>query len=241
MSSFACLRTLRAVLLSAAAMAMPGPSSAQLATFDGANYSQNLLTASRELQQVTNQIQTLQNEATMLSNMAKNLKTLNVSSLSQINSDLTQINGLIAKGTGLSASMPQTQSTFLTQFPTTYSSTSSTSLLASGAQARWQTTMGSYQQTLVVQSQIDQTLQTDAANLNTLLSASQSTQGGLGAQQAANQLLALSAKQQMQLEAMMAAQYRAEAVDAARKVDAEAAGQAATAKFLGSASAYTPN
>jgi P-type conjugative transfer protein TrbJ len=233
MSSFACLRTLRAVLLSAAAMAMPGPSSAQLATFDGANYSQNLLTASRELQQVTNQIQALQNEATMLSNMAKNLKTLNVSSLSQINSDLTQINSLIAKGTGLSASMPQTQSTFLTQFPTTYSPTSSTSVLASGAQARWQTTMGSYQQTLVVQSQIDQTLQSDAANLNTLLAASQSTQGGLG--------LALSTKQQMQLEAMMAAQYRAEAVDAARKVDAEAAGQAATTKFLGSASAYTPN
>lgn len=235
------LKFLPALLLSAATLVIPGASSAQLVTFDAANYSQNLLTASRELQSITNQIQTLQNEATMLSNMAKNLKILNVSSLSQINSDLNQINNLIAKGTGLSASMPQTQSTFLTQFPSAYSPTTSTSALAAGAQARWQTTMGSYQQTLVVQSQIDQTLQTDAANLNALLSASESTQGGLGAQQATNQLLALSTKQQMQLEALMAAQYRAETVDAARKVDAEAAGQAATARFLGASTAYTPN
>jgi len=177
----------------------------------------------------------------MLQNMAKDLKTLNVSSLSKISSDLSQINTLITKATGIATTTSQTQVAFQTQFPGLYSSSTPTTTLVSDAQARWQSTMGSYQQTLMVQAQIDQNLQTDATTVNQLMSASEGTQGTLGAQQASNQLLALSTKQQMQVEALMAAQYRAEAVDAARKVQAEAAGQAATTKFLGSATAYTPN
>ena len=228
-----------ALLLATAVPA--GPTLAQIAVFDPTNYAQNLLTASRALQQVNNEIQSLQNEATMLQNMAKNLKTFNVSSLSKINSDLAQINSLIAQAKGISTSITQTQAVFQAQFPGTYSAAVSTNTLVSGAQARWQSTIGSYQQTLLVQAQIDQALQSDAATVNSVLSASEGTQGTLGAQQAANQLLALSTKQQMQVEALMAAQYRAEAVDAARKVEAEAAGQAATAQFLGSATAYTPN
>ena len=44
----------------------------------------------------------------------------------------------------------------------------------------------------------------------------------------------------MQIATMMAAQYRAEAIDAARKAEGEAAARAATKKFLGSGKAYTP-
>jgi len=49
---------------------------AQLTVFDPTNYSQNILTAARTLQQVNNQIQSLQNEATMLLNQAKNLSRI---------------------------------------------------------------------------------------------------------------------------------------------------------------------
>jgi type IV secretion system protein TrbJ len=62
----------------------------------------------------------------------------------------------------------------------------------------------------------------------------------LQAAQATNQLLALTAKQQFQIEQMLAAQYRAQAIDQARRDQAESDGQAATTKFLGSGSAYTP-
>ena len=44
--------------------------------FDPTNYSQNVLTAARELQQVNNQLQSLENQATSLINQARNLASL---------------------------------------------------------------------------------------------------------------------------------------------------------------------
>lgn len=60
------------------------------------------------------------------------------------------------------------------------------------------------------------------------------------AEQATNQLLALTAKQQFQIQQMMAAQFRAEAQEQARRATQGAEARAATKKFLGSGSAYTP-
>ena len=68
----------------AAVFALSGgalPASAQMTVFDPSNYSQNLLTAARTLQQVNNQILSLQNEAQMLINQARNLASLPYSSL----------------------------------------------------------------------------------------------------------------------------------------------------------------
>src|SRR5258708_4507298 len=42
------------------------PARADLIVFDPTNFSQNVLTAARELQQVNNEIQSLENQATML-------------------------------------------------------------------------------------------------------------------------------------------------------------------------------
>ena len=58
--------------------------------------------------------------------------------------------------------------------------------------------------------------------------------------QATNQLIALSTKQQFQIQNLMAAQYRADATEAARRVQAEQEARTATQKFLGSGQAYTP-
>ena len=65
-------------------------------------------------------------------------------------------------------------------------------------------------------------------------------EGAVQVGQATNQLLALTAKQQFQIQNLMAAQYRAEAIERARQVQAEADAHAATTRFLGSGSAYTP-
>ncbi len=216
------------------------PASAQLAVFDPTNYAQNILQAARALQQVNNQIQSLQHEAEMLQTMAKNLKTLNVSALLKINTDLAAINQLMAQAKGIAFTISQTQAAFKAQFPSRYSQTVSTNALAAEAQTRWDSAMQAYQQTLLVQAQVDEALQTDSATLNDLLHASENSEGSLQAQQASNQLAALSAKQQMQIETLMAAQYRADAIDAARKAQAEAAAKATTRKFLGSGTAYTP-
>ena len=46
------------------------PASAQWIVYDPTNFSQSVLTAARELQQVNNEIQSLENQATMLINQA---------------------------------------------------------------------------------------------------------------------------------------------------------------------------
>ena len=53
------------------AMAVVEPVRAQLLVFDPSNYSQNLLTAARSLQQIQNQITSLRNEAQMLVNQER--------------------------------------------------------------------------------------------------------------------------------------------------------------------------
>jgi P-type conjugative transfer protein TrbJ len=60
------------------------PASAQMTVFAPSNFSQNVLTAARTLQQINNQILSLQNEAQMLINQARNLVSLPYSSLQQL-------------------------------------------------------------------------------------------------------------------------------------------------------------
>ena len=73
-----------------------------------------------------------------------------------------------------------------------------------------------------------------------IVAKSQDAEGSLQVSQATNQLLALTAKQQFQLQHMMAAQFRSEAVEQSRRATQAAEARAATKKFLGSGSAYTP-
>jgi len=91
---------------------------------------------------------------------------------------------------------------------------------------------------MLVQSQIAQTVQSDTAKLAGLVNASQGAVGSLQAQQATNQLLALSIKQQLQVQSLLAAQGRAQALNDANNAEAEEEGRAAFQTFLGGSSAY---
>ncbi len=208
--------------------------------FDPTNYSQNLLTAARELQQVNNEIQQLQNEATMLQNMGKNLSSLNTSQLSSMISALTTIGNLMNTGSGIAFNVSATSAAWSTSFPTSFPVGASTTLLATGAQTRWGQAMAAFQQAMQVQAQIVQSVQADSTALSNLVNASQGAVGNLQVTQATNQLLALSTKQQLQLQSLEAAQYRATALDQARAAETEAAAQSEFTTFLGTNSAYTP-
>jgi conjugal transfer/entry exclusion protein len=56
----------------------------------------------------------------------------------------------------------------------------------------------------------------------------------------ANQLLALSTKQQLQLQNLMAAEFREQSMERARRAQAEIEARAATRRFLGTGKAYSP-
>lgn len=231
----------RTLILGAAAgiAAVWGASvSAQVVVYDPSNYAQNVLQAARALQQVNNQIQSLSNQATMILDMAKHLKSLNLNDLAKLSSDLAATSALMAQAKGIALTLSASQAAFAQQYPSSYASVTS-SRLASDAETRWQSAMNAFSQSVAVQAKVNESLAADAETLGDLVAASQGAEGSLQAQQATNQLLALNAKQQMQIESLLIAQSRAEALDAARKAQAEEAARALTRAFIGNGSAYT--
>jgi len=214
------------------------PAGAQITVFDPSNYTQNLLTAARTLQQINNQIQSLQNEATMLTNMAKNLKKLDVSSIGQITQSLQKIDTLMTRASGIAFDLTSTEAALRNTFPAFDATTTADQMIAQ-AKTQWQAAMDGFRQTMRVQSQVVENVQADSGVLANLVNESQGADGGLEAQQAANQLTALAIKQQFQLQNLMAAQYRADALERARQAEALDAARVTTKRFVGSADIYT--
>lgn len=237
------MRSIRAILLATVLSVTPLlPAHAQLSVFDVQNYTQNLLEAARALQQINNQIQALQNQAMMLQNMATELNPLkDVSQLTGIMNSLTQISTLMNQAQGIAYNINAISQTFSANYPTSYASGTTSATITANAQARWQNSMAAFQDTLKVQAQVVQNVQADANTLKSLTDLSQNATGNLAVSQAGNQLLALSVKQQLQIQNLLAAQYRSNALDQARKASDDQDGQTQFQTFLGGNNAYTPN
>ncbi len=238
-------RIIAACLAGAAVMAtMIGPvtpASAQFGgvVFDPSNYAQNVLTAARTLQQINNQIQSLQNEAQMLTNMAKQLQRLDFSSLQQISTSMQKVGTLMNQAQGIAMNLSATETALRDQYPNSFDAAATTSQTLARAQTQWQSAMDAYRQTMRVQAQVVENVGDDAGLLATLVTQSQSAVGSVQVGQAANQLQALAIKQQMRVQQMMAAQYRADALERARQAQALEAARAATRTFIGGSSLYT--
>lgn len=228
-------------LVAALADLAVAPASAQWVVFDPSNYAQNVLTAAHTLEQINNQIKSLQNEATMLQNMAKNLQRLDFSSLAQMTGALGRIDSLMSQAQGLSFSLARLDTQWRAQYPASYDAAVTTNDMAAAARQRWQSAMNSFQGAMRVQSQIVENVRADQQLLGDLVNQSQGAAGVLQAAQAMNQLAALSAKQQMQIQNLMATHYRAQAEDMARKAQSEEAARETTRRFFGNGKAYSGN
>ena len=216
------------------------PASAQFTVFDPTNYSQNLLTAAHTLQQINNQIQSLQNQATMLINQAKNLTRIDFPELEALTRTIQQIDRLMGQAQGISFRIENVDSEFRRLYPQGFNQALTTNAGVIGAKARLDASMAAFNQTMQVQAQVVGNVDADSGALASIVAKSQGAEGALQVAQATNQLLALAAKQQFQIQNMMAAQYRAEALEAARRAQAESDARDATTKFLGNGTAYHP-
>ncbi|WP_156681086.1 P-type conjugative transfer protein TrbJ [Sphingomonas profundi] len=224
----------------ALSVVVPSTPAQAIVVFDPSNYSQNILTAARTLQQINNQIQSLQNEANMLINQAKNLTRIDFPELQAITQTLQQIDRLMGQAQGIRFQVAGLDQQFRQMFPQSFAQALSTNDQVDAARSRLDTAMSAYRQTMTVQAQVVENVAADAQTLSALMAKSQGAEGALQAQQATNQLLALTAKQQFQIQNVMAAQYRAEAIERARQGQAEIDARAAAKRFLGSGTAYTP-
>ena len=219
---------------------LPVTQAQAIIVFDPSNYSQNILTAARTLTQINNQIRMLQNQAQSLINQARNLTTISFPELQAITQTIQQIDQLMGQAQGIQFRVANLDQQFRSLFPTSFNQALTNDQHVVEAKARLDTSMAAYKQTMTVQAQVAENVVSDAQALGGIVARSQGAEGALQVGQATNQLLALVAKQQFQIENMMAAQYRAQAIDQARALQAQSDAHAAAAKFLGSGSAYTP-
>lgn len=238
-------RMLTAFLLSASSLAIASPAAAQFGfggiVFDPTNYAQNLLTAARSLTEIENQIQQLAHEAAMLENMGRNLSNLPTSVADELSAKLSAIDTLIKTAEGLSYKVSEIESQYAALYPESYGASPPPGpTIVADAEAAWKQSRQGYKHALEVQAQVVANVRDENGALDGLVGASQGAEGNLQALQAGNQIAALSAEQMMQIQTLLAAQYRAEALDASRALAERERGRARLTRFLGHGSAYTP-
>lgn len=222
------------------AITLPASPAAAIPVFDATNYAQNLLQAARALEQINHQIASLQNEAAMLRNMARNLERLDFPQLQQVNSAMQRIDQLMGQARGIDFRIDGLDQRLRSLFPGAVDLALRRDQRVLEARARLDAATAGYRQAMGVQAQVVENVREDATLLAELVGRSQNAVGSLQASQAANQLLALSIKQQLQLQNLMAAEFRDASVERARRAQAEEDGRAATRRFLGTGRAYTP-
>src|SRR5947209_5329934 len=105
--------------------------------FDPTNYSQNLLTAARALEQINNQVRSLENQAQSLLNQAKHLTSLPTSVVGQLTSTINQMNGLIGQAKNISFDVQKTQQDFERLYPRQYAAAVSSDKMVLDATSRW--------------------------------------------------------------------------------------------------------
>ncbi|RRN63930.1 P-type conjugative transfer protein TrbJ [Caulobacter sp. 602-1] len=207
---------------------------AQVAVYDPSNYAQNVLQAARALQQINNQISSLQNQAQMLIGQARNLASLPYSSLSALQQQVAETQALLGEARALAYNVQDIQDAFHRHYDVADLLATDADLTAR-AEARWTTSVAGFEDALKVQAGVVGGLETSRGEMQSLVSASQGASGALQAAQAGNQLLALQAQQLSALTAVVVANGRAQALEAADRAAARADAKARFSKFMGAA------
>lgn len=237
----------RAALLAACILAGPAafapilvqPAAAQITVWDPTNYTQNVLSAARALQQINNQITSLQNEAQSLINQGRNLASLPYSSLQQLQQSVARTQQLLDQAQGIAFNVQQIDRAFQTTYGAASMSATDRQLVAS-ARERWQTTVGGLQDAMRVQAGAVGNIDANRTEMSALIGRSQGATGALQATQAGNQLLALQAQQLADLTAVVAANGRAQALSDAERAAAAEQGREQRRRFLTPGVGYQP-
>lgn len=226
-------------LVAGAMLACVSAAHAQWVVFDPNNFSQNILTAARSLEQINNQVTSLQHESQMLANEARNLASLPYSSLQQLQASLQSTRQLINQAQNIAYSVQQVDNAFQTAYSPANASQSD-QLMIANARQRWQNAVGALQDALRVQAGVVGNIDVNATEMSTLVGSSQSAVGALQATQAGNQILALQSRQLSDLTAMLAAQGRAQSLYLAREAAAQDQAKEQMRRFVMRSGSYQP-
>ena len=231
-------------LMTGAMFAVMGLSYAPIASaqfggivYDPANFKQNFYTAVRSHTQIIRQAAQLRNEAQMLINQAKHLSKLDVNAAAELNRILSEIAYLNAQAENVAYEVNRTRQIVKDQYPETYKGMTEDEAYIR-AEEHWQMSRSAYNDAMVMQSKMVESLEDDRIVLNNLTNKSHGSTGTLQATQSTNQLIALLIKQTMQAQQMQVTQYRADSVEQARRLAIEKESLERLKNFVGSDSAY---
>lgn len=221
---------LAVVLLPSSSIIVPASAQVGGIVHDPRNYAQNILTAARTLEQINNQIKQLQNQATSLTNEARNLTSLPVSTLQELQGQIDRTRQLLGEAQRVAYDVGDIQSAFDARYKGAALSAPRAAMVAN-AEARWNDSVGAFQDAMKVQAGVVTNMDVTRQSIGTLVTASQSATGALQVAQAGNQILAVQSQQLADLAAALAAQGRAQMLDAARSAAAEAEGRERFRRF----------
>jgi len=227
------------IALALAASLVSSTSLAQLTVYDPINYSQNILTAARELQAVNNQITQLAHEAQSLENQAKNLTNLPTSVLTQLQQSVNQTHTLLSQAQNIAYDVAKIDQAFSSTYGTSSLSASDATLITN-AQTRWNNSVAGLQDAMRTQATVLGNSNSYQSQMSGVLTSSQGATGALAAAQAGNQLLALQSQQLNDLTALLAAQARAQDLKAAEAATDAAQAAEQRKRFLQLRNDYTP-
>ena len=202
--------------------------------FDPRNFAQNILTASRTLTQINNQVRQIQNEIRMLENQARNLERLPDSIAGQIRDRLLAVDELIRAAEGISYRVDEIEGEYERIYRESYGDNPPPQpVIVEEANAAWRQSRQGYMHSLQVQARVVENIRTDISDLQGKVGESQAAVGQLQALQAGNQIQALTAQQLMQIQELLVAQQRAEALEQSRILAERERGRARLRRFLG--------
>ena len=209
-----------------------------LTVFDPLNYQENLLSAARALEQINNQVRLLQGQAQMLLKMDQNLLRLGSTMSPDLLRSLGDLQSHLRAGEGIALQLRATEAAYERLFPKQVSAALSTDDVLRNAKVRWEEQYGALRRAALLQGQIADGIDADTRLLGDAMARSRNAAGALEVAQAGNELTALSVKQSLALQGLLAAHHRAETIAKARELAAEDEAKQRFKSFIGNGQAY---
>lgn len=223
---------LLAVALAASACSDPKPARAQVAVYDAQNYVENALAAARQLESLSHQ-------ALMLANQARGLAASPYSHLAETSRTLGDIAELADSVRGVAADVDQLEAQFRDLYPTAVEGLDPRHALAQ-RRARTEAARDTAADLARAAADLDRLSRGRAERVRGAVAASQAAQGQTAAIQSSTQVLAALSEDLASMRAILLAQSRLMAEEAARRAAERAAAAEARRQFWDHPAGHVP-
>ncbi len=190
-----------AAIVSALVLGPASPARAQMAVIDPTNLAQNLLQATRALEQINNQIRQIEQATAMLRQNPLQLSP-------ELSQSVSNARALFQTAQGLAFEVQSLGENVRTLYPETWEDFDLDQVLAQSEQ--WtRESRESLRRAMEAEARAAEALERTRGRIDRALTSSSSAEGQTGAIQASNQLLGIQASQLAEIQALLIAQGRA--------------------------------